>query len=392
MIMAHDETQTNDTSEILVWHKETFGIKKSLGFVKPEKLREYVSAKHDDLYKEGWILAVEDGDRNKYVTSWDSIRVHEVEADINEPLRKLSPGVFDEDGKLKPFGEQLFLLEHGEFKRDDILIASPDLELPFDIENKRLPLVVTQVVARKIIDKHDISPKDFIKLTDYLKHAPLARDGKFNNFIVILSKTNKPVSLTEFTNNPENLANYVNWSDKRDIKQAQKMLRDIRGRSENEFLEHPLTNALLKHSSTRDLIAVLSVDENGKCITVNEMRSSYYDDIKRQLTNALSHEQNIYVNEHTREWLDTKLEFAPPGTSSHSTLTIPQLLHECNQNGLLVENTDSQGRVKKPSTIEALGETTDFYNESFDTTSMTDVASENTTQNTTMQQSIERSR
>lgn len=168
-------------------------------------------------------------------------------------LRRLAKSSVSENGKVRPFAEQLSDYAFGSMPESEIFVVSPSsaqFSLPLTGD---YPLVLTIKNAKKIVDDHDIPLKQLLDLPKWLKTHPLAVDSmSIAGALVVIADA-----------------------------------KDVNG---------------------KDIVIALHIEkERGQRaheIFVDEITSAYgKNNLSFFLKNTASAGLNIYVNEKTRSWL-----------------------------------------------------------------------------------------
>jgi hypothetical protein len=164
-------------------------------------------------------------------------------------LQKYSKNMFDKNGNLIPFSEQIIFLLKGELGRYETLILNEELCLPFKNLNIPRPLIIKQEIVKKIFNKHSIKTKTLIHISEKIKVSRLAIESKHNNILIFLDAS---------MDNPKN----------------------------------------------PNLMCVININrKNPQNLEVNDIRSLYFDNVIKELENAKRSKSKIYTNQYTKKWL-----------------------------------------------------------------------------------------
>lgn len=117
-------------------------------------------------------------------------------------IRKIHPGLIQEDGRLKPFSEQLLEYEYGVYPKDKPFVISNTTMRLNDAFILPHPITMTQSTVNKIKKKHDIDNTFIMRIERMLRNNVLIMESRNkhrqNCFIVVtdcVDKQDHPIIL-----------------------------------------------------------------------------------------------------------------------------------------------------------------------------------------------------
>jgi hypothetical protein len=187
----------------------------------------------------------------------------------------LSKSIYKNNGDIRTFGEQLFLMKQGALKSSDLLIVSKRIMLPFKELNNNLPLVISQTNAQKVIkNKHNIPVEAIEDILEFIENSALALESKKHNILIFLDKEIK---------NPPMERNQSLF-----LTEGGLMRVNIPPNNKNVKL---------------NMMIIFKLNIVKHLINVNEIRSIYYDSVNDEIQNTLNHNGKVYTNNKTNDWL-----------------------------------------------------------------------------------------
>lgn len=115
-------------------------------------------------------------------------------------VRKINPELVREDGRLKPFAEQLLEYEYGIYPEDKPFVISNTTIRLNNADIMPLPITINQSTINKIKKKHDISNSFIMRIEGMLRNNVLiikSRNKHTKNSLVVvtdcLDKQDRPI-------------------------------------------------------------------------------------------------------------------------------------------------------------------------------------------------------
>ena len=105
-------------------------------------------------------------------------------------IRKIYPGLIQDDGRLKPFSEQLLEYEYGVYPTDKPFIISNTTMRLNDAFILPHPITITQSTVNKIKQKHDIDNTFIMRIERMLRNNVLileSRHKKYRDSFVVVT-------------------------------------------------------------------------------------------------------------------------------------------------------------------------------------------------------------
>jgi hypothetical protein len=135
------------------------------------------------------------------------------------------------------------------------------------MEHNNLPITMNQGIAKKVLaEKNHVDPTDLEDLVGLMEDSPLALISKHQHVIVVLDKQREQNNMMSF----------------------------------------------------------LEINKQKISISVNDIRSVYFDNVLAELDNSIEHGDKIHTNVKTKEWLRS-FGVTVPKDENHYIRSLPQL-------------------------------------------------------------------